>query len=143
MIHADIEMEMPRNCGECPFCQIADSKFRCVVSRVSLKDDCFGRRPFWCCLQDTKPKTMLHFKSQLCDGHVHMTAHDFVEHGVMERIEKQKMKLKKLANNPALSDDVRKTLHVQINYVDMGMRWRNEYCALREKYDKLRKETGR
>ena len=143
MIHADLDIDMPTSCAVCPFRKVVNDRNYCSFRTVYLGDDCLVRRPFWCNLQETQPKRMLHFKTELCDGHIHMTANDFVEHGVRENREKQRMKLKKLANNPALSDDVREMLNLQLFYINEGESWRNAYIALRQKYDKLRKETGR
>ena len=62
---------------------------------------------------------MMGFRGELCDGHVHMTAHEFMLHKRRENVEKQRMKLKKLANNPALADDIRETLYLQVFYLNL------------------------
>ena len=40
---------------------------------------------------------MIHFKGELSDGHVHITAEEFCEHSVHERYEKDLAVLRKLA----------------------------------------------
>ena len=50
------------------------------------------------------------FKGELGDGHVHMTAQEYCEHKVLENIEKNKMILRKLSNNPVLTEEVKKAI---------------------------------
>ena len=85
----------------------------------------------------------LHFRTELCDGCCHMTAHEYWEHKIKERDEKQKAKLQKLVNNPALNDDVRETIRralVDLKsmnfYREELIRYRNAYFELKDKYEK-------
>lgn len=85
----------------------------------------------------------LHFRTELCDGCCHMTAHEYWEHKIKERDEMQKTKLQKLVNNPALNDDVRETIRralVDLKsmnfYREELIRYRNEYFELKDKYEK-------
>lgn len=70
------------------------------------------------------PEVRLHFKGELADGHVHMTAAEFhmrkidATHYAHQRI------LKKMANNPILSDDARIVLDHAVFYIDMLDWWR-------------------
>ena len=61
----------------------------------------------------------MRFKGQLGDGHVHLTAEEYLYHRQRENHEKQKQKLRKLANNPAFSEEVRETLYLQIFYINL------------------------
>ena len=58
------------------------------------------------------------WKGELGDGHVHMTAREYVEHKVQENIEENKMILKKLANNPILTEEVRKAVRFALYRLD-------------------------
>ena len=85
----------------------------------------------------------LHFRTELCDGCCHMTAHEYWEHKIKERDEMQKMKLQKLVNNPALNDDVRETIRralVDLKsmnfYREELIKYRNAYFELKDKYEK-------
>ena len=78
----------------------------------------------------------LHFKTELCDGECHMTAHDYCEHKQRERDSEQRRALTKLEHNPALSPESRAVIHqalvdnMQKNY------WRNAFLHLKETYEK-------
>jgi len=77
----------------------------------------------------------LHFKTELCDGEVHMTAHEFAENRDKARRWRQLQRLKKLANNPALAEDVRETIQRAIIDTNMAYYWRNAYIELRNKHE--------
>jgi rubrerythrin len=47
------------------------------------------------------------------------------------------MKLRKLANNPALSEDARTVLNTQVYYINMLEWWREQYIELQKKYEQL------
>ena len=79
----------------------------------------------------------LHFKGQLCDGEIHIKIKDLIEHNVRERHEKQRMKLKKLANNPALSEDAKEVLNTQIYYINLLEWYRNRLIELQKKHEEL------
>ena len=85
----------------------------------------------------------LHFKTELCDGCCHMTAHEYCEHRIAERDEAQKMALMKLVNNPILKDDVRETIRRAITDLNSAIfyrkeliKYRNAYFELKDKYEK-------
>ena len=59
------------------------------------------------------------FKGQLADGHIHLTAEELFYHRQREHHEKQKRMLRKYANNPALSDELRRTLNDQVYYIEL------------------------
>ena len=140
MISLELDMELPSKCNECPFRSTLNGKWYCSVSRVHMSDECvYEKRPFWCKLHDNKELSgRLNFKTQLCDGRVHITAKDYLEHCVSVNHEKQRMKLKKLANNPVLSEDARNVLNTQIHYINMLEWWRKQYIDLQKKYEDLR-----
>ncbi len=75
----------------------------------------------------------LHFNGTLCDDHVHMTAHEYVEHKRKEHHEYQKKMLKKLANNPAISDEFRDVLWNAVWNVDFIDFYRDLYIKERER----------
>ena len=85
----------------------------------------------------------LHFKGELCDGEIHIKMKDLLEHNVREQHEKQRMKLKKLANNPALSEDAREVLNTQVYYINMLEFWRKQYIEMRDKYEELQNKNRR
>jgi hypothetical protein len=120
MISAEFEMEMPENCEKCRFKCVKRGEWYCVMSERYLSDEQLAKRPYWCKLQPNIIRgRMLHWKGELCDGHVHMTAKEFLHHRSRVNVEKQRMKLKKLANNPAFAEDVRETLYRQIFYLNL------------------------
>ena len=75
----------------------------------------------------------MHFKTELCDGEVHMTAKDFVEHCNQENRLKLRNRLKKVANNPILDKDVRDAVWAAIYLIDDNNSWRKKYIELKEK----------
>lgn len=78
----------------------------------------------------------LHFKGVLCDGHLHMTAHEYVEHKRKEHHEYQKKMLKKLANNPAINDEFRDVLWNAIWNIDYMNFYRDLFLKEKEKNEK-------
>ena len=143
MISLELDMELPSMCAECPLRKTKDGRFYCSASGVAITDECvYGKRPFWCKLKDNRELNGIYnFKTQLCDGRVHITAKDYIEHSVKVNHEKQRMKLKKLANNPALSDDARDILYKQIYNINLLEWWREWYIEMRDKYEELVKKN--
>lgn len=139
MISLELDMELPSKCKECPLRSILNGKWYCSASQVNMSDDCVNvKRPFWCKLHDNKaPSSMLHFKGELGDGHIHINAKDLIEHNVREQHEIQRMKLRKLANNPALSEDAKEVLNTQVYYINLLEWWREQYIKLQKKYEQL------
>lgn len=85
----------------------------------------------------------LHFKTELCDGCCHMTAHEYHEHKINERDEAQRIRLQKLINNPILKDTVRETIRKALVDLDSMkfyrselIKYRNAYFELKDKYEK-------
>lgn len=85
----------------------------------------------------------LHFKGELSDGHIHIKMKDLLEHNVREQHEKQRMKLKKLANNPALSEDAREVLNTQVYYINLLDYYRNGFLEIQKKYEELQNKNRR
>ena len=79
----------------------------------------------------------IHFKGELSDGHVHMTAYEIIEHNVREQYQRENAILMKLANNPAIDKEIRGVVWKAIQRSDSLLWWREHYCNLREKYDRL------
>lgn len=77
----------------------------------------------------------LHFKTELCDGEFHFPPGGFLEHQVEERRWKQIQELKKIANNPILTEEVRHIIQMAIVDTNMAFYWRKAYIELREKYE--------
>ena len=75
----------------------------------------------------------LHFKGTLCDDHLHMTPAEYREHKQKEYREKQRMALRKMANNPILSDESRNVLNQAVYNIDLIEFWRDLYIREREK----------
>lgn len=69
-------------------------------------------------------------KGQLA-GSIVMPIRDVLEHQSNENYQKQIMQLKKLANNPALSDDVKDLLYNQALNINLLIFWRKRYEELK------------
>ena len=144
MIEVQMDIDMPKMCYECPFC-ILHGGCVCAVSQSKINDDnVFVKRPAWCKLQDSKKMSSLFtFKTQLSDGHVHLTAHDRWVHNMKTSHEKQRIKLKKYANNPGLSEDLRSTLYWQVFYLNLLDSYMGAYEDIRKQVDELKKKVKR
>ena len=71
-------------------------------------------------------------KGQLA-GYIVVGISDVIEHGARDHALKTQAKLRKLINNPALSDDVKNTLSDAHSLINSYFFWRNQYTRLREK----------
>lgn len=80
---------------------------------------------------------MIHFKGELSDGHVHMTAGEYCEHKVDERYEKDLTILRKLANNPILDQEVRNAVWSAIWCYQDKIMWRDNYIRVRQENSRL------
>lgn len=60
----------------------------------------------------------LHWKGELGDGHIHMTAAEFVEHRSLEDYERNKQMLRKIANNPILSKEAQEAIRFAVYRMD-------------------------
>ena len=58
------------------------------------------------------------WKGELGDGHVHMTAMEFVEHRSLEDYERNKTMLRKIANNPILSKEAQEAIRFAVYRMD-------------------------
>ena len=81
----------------------------------------------WNC--ELKP---LKWKGELGDGHIHMTATEFVEHRSREDFEKNKQALRKLANNPILSKEAQEAIRFAAYRMDDIIWQRKIISDLRE-----------
>ena len=76
------------------------------------------------------------FKTELCDGHCHMTADEFMEHKVRENDYRQRKALEKLANNPILTTEIQNVMLRAIYDLDMMVWWRERCMELTRRKDK-------
>ena len=83
--------------------------------------------------------TQLRFKTELADGEIHMTAHEFVEHRTREDLEMHKTELRKLANNPILNKETQKLVRYAVYCVDDILWYREIISTLREQIDNMKK----
>ena len=60
----------------------------------------------------------LRWKGELGDGHIHMTAKEFVEHRSLEDYERNKQMLRKIANNPILSEEAQEAIRFAVYRMD-------------------------
>ena len=60
----------------------------------------------------------IRFNGELADGLVHMTAREFCNHNTAEDYEKNKMLLRKIANNPILTDDTKRAIRFAMYRLD-------------------------
>lgn len=78
------------------------------------------------------------WKGELSDGHVHMTAMEYIDHKRREEDEKNKLYLRKLANNPALSKEAKEAIMFAVYRID-DIIWMNKLISdLREEIKNLR-----
>ena len=138
MISIEMDRDMPDSCLECPLkYKDGHGTYRCPVSRKyvcgaqirnNIVSEFTNSRPSWCELRNNNELSgRLHFRTQLCDGNVHLLSIDAIIHNVRERYEKQRMMLKKLANNPILSEEYRQLLWMQIyNINQLESRYRDD-----------------
>ena len=84
----------------------------------------------------------LRWKGELADGHIHMTAMEYWEHKSKENFETQKQILRKTANNPILTNEVKEAIRFAVYRMDDVLWWRNEYIQLNEQYKRVMKERN-
>ena len=82
---------------------------------------------------------MIRWKGELADGHVHMTAHEFVEHRTKENHEKQRQTLRKLSGNPILTDEIRTAVRYAVYILDDNEFYRKQISDLREQIENMKK----
>ena len=68
----------------------------------------------------------LRWKGELSDDRVHMTAEQYIEHRVQEQFYEEQKELRKLANNPALSNEAKKIIRKAISVYQDKIYWRNQ-----------------
>lgn len=83
---------------------------------------------------------MIKFKGQLCDGEVHINAHDFIEQQIKTRYEKDNALLRRLANNPIIDKEYRDAVWRAIERGDDALNWRKAALKMREM---VREAAGR
>ena len=84
----------------------------------------------------------LRWKGELGDGHIHMTAHEYCEHKDREYMEAQKQQLRKIANNPILTEEVRKAIRYAVFRIDDAIWWRKQYEELKEQKERNEMHHG-
>ena len=145
MIEVQLDYDMPKCCGTCPFRCVFRGEYACCINKSRLTEEHLTeKRPAWCRLQDSKQMSSLFtFKTQLSDGHVHLTAHDRWVHNMKTSHEKQRIKLRKYANNPGLSEDLRSVLYWQVFYLNLLDSYMGAYEDIRKQVDELKKKVKR
>lgn len=83
--------------------------------------------------------TQLHFKTELADGEVHMTAHDYCQHKTKEWYQQHKQELRKIANNPILSDEVKQEIRVAVYCMDDNEFYLKRIEELNEEIENMKK----
>lgn len=83
--------------------------------------------------------SVLRWKGELADGHVHMTAHEYVEHRTKENHERQRQILRKLSGNPILTDEIRMAVRYAVYILDDNDFYRKQVSELREEIDNMKK----
>ena len=79
------------------------------------------------------------FGGMLCDDHVHLTAKEMHEHKTMEYYHERRQALRKLANNPILSEEAKKEIRLAAHYMDT-CEWHLKMIAdLNEEISNLKK----
>ena len=73
-----------------------------------------------------------------CAGYVVMGISDVIEHGARDYAVKTQTALRKLVNNPALSDKVKNTLNHAMTLIELGQFWKRQVREWREKYEALK-----
>lgn len=82
--------------------------------------------------------TQLRWKGELGDGEVHMTARDYLNHKVDEKHEKYRMMLRKIANNPILSEETKNAIHYAIFQMDDADFLRKRCSELKETIENMK-----
>ena len=83
--------------------------------------------------------SVIRWKGELADGHVHMTAREFVEHRTKENHEKQRQILRKLSGNPILTDEIRTAVRYAVYILDDNEFYRKQVLDLREQIENMKK----
>lgn len=79
------------------------------------------------------------WKGELADGHVHMTANEFVDHKTMEKDMKNLLLLRKIANNPILSEEAKEAIRYAVFRIDDVVWLRKIIVDLREQIENMKK----
>ena len=73
-----------------------------------------------------------------CAGYVVMGISEVIERGARNHAAKTQIALRKLVNNPALSDKVKNTLNHAMILIDSGQFWKQQAKEWREKYEAIK-----
>lgn len=79
------------------------------------------------------------WKGELADGHIHMTAKEFVDHKTAERDMKNLLLLRKLANNPILSEEAKEAIRYAVFRIDDVVWLRKINNHLHEQIENMKK----
>lgn len=83
--------------------------------------------------------SVLRWKGELGDGHVHMTAREYVDHKSKEDSERHRQVLRKIANNPILTADVQAAVRYAIYRIDDNEMLRKRCSDLMETIENMKK----
>ena len=76
---------------------------------------------------------MIHWKGELGDGHIHMTAREYSEHKMRERHETYRQALRKIANNPILSKETQEAVRHAVFLIDENIFLQKRVAEVEEK----------
>lgn len=85
----------------------------------------------------------LKWKGELADGEVHMTAREYCDHKTREKHEEQRQLLRKLANNPILTEDIRRTIRYAVYVLDDNEFLMKMITELHEQIDNMKERMKR
>ena len=74
----------------------------------------------------------IRWHGELSDGHIHMTSAEYCEHKAQETDETNKQMLRKIANNPILSDEAKAAIRYAVYRLDDNIWMRNRIYELQE-----------
>ena len=83
--------------------------------------------------------SVLKWKGELCDGDVHMTAREYVDHKINERHEQQRQVLRKLSGNPILTNEIRTAVRYALYILDDNEFYAKQIADLREQIENMKK----
>ena len=83
--------------------------------------------------------SILKWKGELGDGHVHMTAREFCEHRTRERTEQQRQILRKVGNNPILNEETKMAVRYAVYALEDNELLRKRIEDLQEQIENMKK----
>lgn len=81
----------------------------------------------------------LRWKGELADGHIHMTAREYVEHKTKEGHARRRQALRKIANNPILSEETKDAVRYAVLILDDNDFLMKQVTELKEQIENMKK----